>query len=118
VELLFLPQPVTGRWPVTVAWAIKSLLAALLLPPGNGLALLGLAGFTVGGAGLWPGLGRRSAAPVAIAAAGRFGADGHAGRPGRRLAAGYGGAQAIVILGSGLIRPVAEFGGETATDRS
>ena len=28
---------------MTVAWAIKSLLAALLLPPGNGLALLGLA---------------------------------------------------------------------------
>ena len=28
---------------MTVAWTIKGLLAALLLPPGNGLALLGLA---------------------------------------------------------------------------
>jgi len=104
---------------MTVAWAIKGLLAALLLPPGNGLALLGLAALCrrrrwafglalVGGLLLL----LQSLPLVGSALMGTLEDRAGAWQPDTA------GAQAIVILGSGLIRPVAEFGGETATDRS
>lgn len=104
---------------MTLAWAVKSLLAALLLPPGNGLLLLGLAA-----------LYRRRRWAFALALCGGLllllqslplvgsalmgTLEDRAGpwRPDTQ------GAQAIVVLGSGLIRPLPEFGGETATDRS
>jgi len=95
------------------------LLAALLLPPGNGLALLGLAALyrrrrwafglaLVGGLLLL----LQSLPLVGSALMGTLEDRAGAWQPDTA------GAQAIVILGSGLIRPVAEFGGETATDRS
>lgn len=104
---------------MTFAWAIKGLLAALLLPPGNGLALLGLAAlyrrrrwaFAValfGGILLF----LQSLPLVGLALMGTLEDRAGVWQPDTT------GAQAIVILGSGLIRPVAEFGGETATDRS
>lgn len=104
---------------MTVAWAIKSLLAALLLPPGNGLALLGLAALYrrrrwAFGLALFGGLLLllQSLPLVGSALMGTLEDRAGAWQPDTA------GAQAIVILGSGLIRPVAEFGGETATDRS
>lgn len=104
---------------MTVAWAIKGLLAALLLPPGNGLALLGVAalyrrrrwafGLAVCGGLL---LLLQSLPVVGSALIGTL--EDRAGNWQPETS----GAQAIVILGSGLIRPVAAFGGETATDRT
>lgn len=104
---------------MTLAGLLKMLLSCLLLPPGNGLALLGLA---------WLGRRRRwalalavlgalllllqSLPPVGTALMGTL--EDRAGAWSPETA----GAQAIVVLGSGVIRPVAEFGGETASERT
>lgn len=102
-----------------LAWLLKTMLATLLLPPGNGLVLLGLAamkrrrrwayGMALLGGGL---LFLQSLPLVGTALMGTL--ESRAGAWAPDMA----GAQAIVVLGSGLIRPVAEFGGETATDRT
>lgn len=101
------------------AWWLKTILACLLLPPGNGLALLGLAalqrrrrwafGVALAGGLL---LLLQSLPLVGTALMGTLEARAGAWSPDPA------GAQAIVVLGSGLIRPIAEFGGETATDRT
>ena len=91
---------------MTVAWAIKSLLAALLLPPGNGLALLGLAALyrrrrwafglaLVGGLLLL----LQSLPLVGSALMGTLEDRAGAWQPDTA------GAQAIVVLGSGLLVP-------------
>lgn len=102
-----------------LAWLLKTMLSVLLLPPGNGLALLGLAalkrrrrwafGMALAGGFL---LFLQSLPLVGTALMGTLEARAGAWSPDTA------GAQAIVVLGSGLIRPVAEFGGETATDRT
>lgn len=104
---------------MTFAWFLKTLLSSLLLPPGNGLALLALAalrrrkrwafGVAVLGGLL---LLAQSLPLVGNALMGTL--EERAGAWSPQAA----GAQAIVVLGSGLIRPVAEFGGETASDRT
>lgn len=102
-----------------LAWLLKTILATLLLPPGNGLALLGLAALRrkrrwAFGVALLGGflLFLQSLPLVGTALMGTL--EARAGNWSPDPA----GAQAIVVLGSGLIRPVAEFGGETATDRT
>ena len=104
---------------MSVAWVIKSWLAALLLPPGNGLLLLGLAALYrrrrwAFGLALLGGLLLllQSLPLVGSALMGSLEDRAGAWQPETS------GAQAIVILGSGLVRPVSEFGGETATDRT
>lgn len=102
-----------------LGWLSKMLLSALLLPPGNGLALLGLAllgrrrrwafGMALLGGLL---LLLQSLPLVGSALMGTL--EDRAGS----WQVNVSGAQAIVVLGSGLIRPVAEFGGESVTDRS
>lgn len=101
------------------AWLLKTILVTLLLPPGNGLALLGLAAvrrkrrwaFRVAMAGGFL-LFMQSLPLVGTALMGTLEARAGSWSPDPA------GAQAIVVLGSGLIRPVAAFGGETATDRT
>lgn len=104
---------------MSLAWVLKGLLAACLLPPGNGLLLLGLAAVfrrrrwafglaLLGGGLLW----MQSLPLVGTALMGTLEERAGVWAPDTR------GAQAIVVLGSGLIRPVEEFGGETATDRT
>lgn len=104
---------------MSVAWFLKTLLACLLLPPGNGLALLLVAFF-----------GRHKPWARSVAVLGGFllllqslpwvgtalmgTLEDRAGAWSPDSA----GAQAIVVLGSGLIRPAAEFGGETASERT
>ncbi len=104
---------------MTFAWFLKTLLSTLLLPPGNALALLALACFrrrkrwafavAVSGGVL---LLLQSLPLVGTALMGTL--EDRAGAWSPDTA----GAQAIVVLGSGLIRPVAEFGGETANERT
>ena len=104
---------------MTVAWFFKSLLSALLLPPGNGLVLIALAGF-----------GRRRRWAFSLAC---FGALllllqslplvgsallGTLERRAGPVLQDAAGAQAIVVLGSGLELDAAEYGGDTATDRT
>ena len=104
---------------MSVAWVIKSWLAALLLPPGNGLALLGLAALYrrrrwAFGLAMFGGL-LLLLQSLPLVGSGLMGTlEDRAGAWQPDTA----GAQAIVVLGSGLVRPVAEFGGETATDRT
>src|SRR5574343_942988 len=104
---------------MTLAWVLKGLLAAALLPPGNGLLLLAWAAVfrrrrwalgvaLLGGGLLW----LQSLPLVGTALMGTLEARAGVWAPETQ------GAQAIVVLGSGLIRPVEEFGGETATDRT
>lgn len=104
---------------MTLAFVLKSLLVAALLPPGNGLLLLALAAlrrrrrWAFGVALLGGGLLWLQALPlVGTALMGTLESRAGAWMPDPA------GAQAIVVLGSGLIRPPAEFGGETATDRT
>lgn len=104
---------------MSVTILLKGLLSALILPPGNGLVLLGLAalcrrrrwafGLAVLGGGL---LLLQSLPLVGTALMGSLEERAGAWSP------DVAGAQAIVVLGSGLIRPVADYGGETATDRT
>lgn len=104
---------------MTFAGFMKMLLSSLLLPPGNGLALLVLAF-----------LGRRRRWALALAVFGGLllllqslplvgtalmgTLEDRAGAWSPEMT----GAQAIVVLGSGLIRPVDAFGGETASERT
>lgn len=104
---------------MTLTLLLKGVLAAGILPPGNGLLLLGLAavyrrrrwafGLAMLGGGL---LFLQSLPLVGTALMGTL--EARAGAWQVETA----GAQAIVVLGSGLIRPVEAFGGETATDRT
>lgn len=104
---------------MSFVWFLKTVLSSLLLPPGNGLLLLGVAalkrrlrwafGLAVCGGLL---LLLQSLPLVGTALMGSLEARAGAWAPDTTRA------QAVVVLGSGLIRPVAEFGGETATDRT
>lgn len=104
---------------MTTAWFLKNLLATLLLPPANGLLLLGLAG-----------LYRRRRWAFALAAAGALlllapslppvsgWLIGTLERRAGPVLTDPQGAGAIVILGSGLNTDAAEYGGETLSQRS
>lgn len=101
------------------AWFLKNLIATFLLPPGNGLLLLALAlffrkrrwGFVLA---LLGGLllGVQSLPPVASWLSASL--EDRAGP----VIVDAGGAQAIVVLGSGLNRGAAEYGGDTVNERS
>jgi len=104
---------------MSLLWFLKLLLSSTLLPPGNGLLLLGLAAIR-----------RRRRWAFSLALLGGLllllqslplvgtALMGTLERRAGAWAPDTAGAQAIVVLGSGLIRPVAEYGGETATDRT
>ena len=104
---------------MTFAWFLKQLLAALLLPPGNGLLLLALAGlfrrrrwapaFAVVGALL---LFLQSLPPVAQALMASL------ERQAGPVVVAAEGAQAIVVLGGGLDADAPEYGGDTAGERT
>lgn len=104
---------------MTVAWFFKSLLSAMLLPPGNGLLLITLAGF-------WR--RRRWAFPLAFLGALLLllqslplvgsALMGTLERQAGPVLQGAAGAQAIVVLGSGLELDAEEYGGDSATDRT
>jgi uncharacterized SAM-binding protein YcdF (DUF218 family) len=104
---------------MSTAWFFKDLLLTLLLPPGNGLLLIGIAG-----------LFRRSRWAFGLAAVGALllllqslppvsGAlmaslEEQAGP----VIGGKGGAQAIVVLSGGLQTEAPEYGGDTAGART
>ncbi len=104
---------------MSLAWNLKILISTLLLPPGNGLLLIALAG-------AW----RRRRWAFALAAcggalllaqslpfvAGRLIATLEEQNP--PLATTRPAADAIVILGSGLLTAAAEYGGDTANERT
>ena len=101
------------------AWFLKNLLGDLLLPPGNGLLLLAFAGLF---------RQRRWAFGLAVVATllllleslppvARTLIDGLEQQAGPVLSSPDG-AQAIVVLGSGLNTGTTEYGGDTVTDRS
>lgn len=104
---------------MTIAFFLKNLLGSLLLPPANGLLLLGLAAFF-----------RRRRGAFALALSGGLllllqSLPPVANTLIASLEAQAGpvlteprGAQAIVVLGSGLNIAAAEYGGDTATERS
>jgi uncharacterized SAM-binding protein YcdF (DUF218 family) len=104
---------------MSLAWTLKLLISLLLLPPGNGLALLCVAGvfrrrrwafgLAVFGAAL---LAAQCVAPVADRLIGSLESQN------APLAKGQPDAGAIVILGSGLATDAAEYGGDTASDRT
>lgn len=104
---------------MSIAFLFKNLLGALLLPPGNGLLLLGLAalcrkrrwafGLAMAGGLL---LFAQSLPPVAAVLIASL--EERAG-PALRQPAG---AQAIVVLGSGLRRKAVEYASDTANERS
>ena len=104
---------------MSLAWLFKTLLGTLLLPPANGLALLGVAGvfrrrrWAFGLAVLATVLLVLQSLPLV--------ADGLL----RALESRAGpvlenpaGAQAVVVLGSGLSQEAAEYGGDTANERT
>lgn len=101
------------------AWLLKNLIATFLLPPGNGLLLLGLGlafrrrrwafALVLMGAVL---LCVQSLPPVATWLSASL--EKRAGP----VIVDADGAQAIVILGSGLNRGAAEYGGDTVNERS
>mgnify|MGYP000514679141 CR=1 FL=1 len=104
---------------MSLAWLFKTLLGTLLLPPGNGLALLAVAGLY---------RRRRWAFGLALAASVvlllqslPLVADALL-RPLEERAGPVlqdrSGAQAIVVLGSGLLQEAAEYGGDTASERT
>jgi len=104
---------------MSFAWFLKTLLSSLLLPPGNGLALLVLAAFRrrkrwAFGMALCGGLLLLLQSLPLVGAALMGTLEDRAGAWLPETA----GAQAIVVLGSGLIRPDPEFGGETASERT
>jgi uncharacterized SAM-binding protein YcdF (DUF218 family) len=104
---------------MTFAWLIKNFVGALLLPPGNGLALLLIAG-------AW----RKRRWAFGLAACGALLllvqslpiVSGALIQSLERRAGGVpdspGAAQAIVILGSGLLRDAPDYGGDTANERT
>ncbi len=98
---------------------IKILFGSLLLPPGNGLLLLGLAGlfrrrrWALGVALLGGGLLLMQSMPLVSQSL--MGALEQ--RAGKTPQANPG-VQAIVVLGSGLLRVSEEFGGDTANERT
>jgi len=104
---------------MSLAWFFKSLLSALLLPPGNGLLLIAIAG-----------LGRRRRWAFSLACFGALllllqslplvgnGLMGALERRAGPVLQEAAGAQAIVVLGSGLELDAEEYGGDTATDRT
>ncbi|MDP3538017.1 MAG: YdcF family protein [Azonexus sp.] len=104
---------------MSIAWFLKNLLGTLLLPPANGLLLLGIAGLfrrrrwafglAVLGGGM---LLLQSLPPVSDALIGSL--ERRAGP----VLTGTAGAQAIVVLGSGLNTEAEEYGGDTATERT
>jgi uncharacterized SAM-binding protein YcdF (DUF218 family) len=104
---------------MTFLFSLKSLLGSLLLPPGNGLFLLGLAlafrrrrwAFSMALVG-----GLLLLAQSLPIVSGEL--MGSLERRAGRLAQGPDGALAIVVLGSGLITAAPEFGGEFATYRT
>lgn len=104
---------------VSLPLLLKTLLTVLLLPPGNGLALLGLAAcfrrrrWAFGLALLGGALLFLQSLPI-VSTALMASLESRAGA----WAPDTSRAQAIVVLGSGLISPVAAYGGETATDRT
>lgn len=101
------------------AWFLKSLIGSILLPPANGLLLLGLAalfrrrrwafGLALLGGGL---LLLQSLPPVSDALIATL--ERRAGP----VLSGPAGAQAIVVLGSGLNVEATEYGGDTASART
>lgn len=106
-------------WAMTFAWFLKTLLSSLLLPPGNALALLVVAFLrrrkrwafalaVLGGLLLL----LQSLPLVGTALMGTLEDRAGAWLPETS------GAQAIVVLGSGLIQPTDAFGGETASERT
>ena len=104
---------------MSIAFLCKMLLGTLLLPPANGLLLLGLAalfrqrrwafGLALAGGGLLVAQSLPLVAQALIAPLEQ--------RAGPVLS-NPAGAQAIVVLGSGLNINAAEYGGETVTERS
>jgi len=104
---------------MSIAFLFKNLLGTLLLPPGNGLLLLGLAalcrrrrwafGLALAGGLLLFVQSLPLVANMVIATL-----EERAGAVLRQPA----GAQAIVVLASGLRREAAEYGGDTANERS
>ena len=104
---------------MSIAWFFKSLLSALLLPPGNGLLLIAIAG-----------LGRRRRWAYSLAFLGALllllqslplvgsALMGTLERRAGPVLQDAAGAQAIVVLGSGLELDAEEYGGDTATDRT
>lgn len=104
---------------MSFAFIFKTLLGTLLLPPANGLLLLCLAalfrrrrwalGLALAGGGL---LLAQSLPPVATALITTL--EQRAGP----VLSNAAGAQAIVVLGGGIKREAAEYGGDTANERS
>ncbi|NTV69586.1 MAG: YdcF family protein [Azonexaceae bacterium] len=106
---------------MTLAWAFKILISTLLLPPGNGLALLCMAGIF---------RRRRWAFGLAMAATGLLLAQCLPAGAGLLIAtlesqttaiapdAPKPEAGAIVVLGSGLVSDASEYGGDTANERT
>ena len=104
---------------MTFAWFLKQCVAALLLPPGNGLFLLLLAGLfrrrrwapgvAVLGTAL---LFLPALPPVAQALMGTL------ERQAGAVVTSAEGAQAIVVLGGGLDADAPEYGGDTAGERT
>lgn len=104
---------------MTSAWFLKNLIATLLLPPANGLLLLGLAGlfrkrrWAFGLAVLAGGMLLLQSLPLVSDAL----IDSLERRAGPVLTS-TAGAQAIVVLGSGLNVEAEEYGGDTASGRT
>jgi len=104
---------------MTSAWFLKNLLGTLLLPPANGLLLLALAAlfrkrrwaFSLA---LLAGL-LLLAQSLPIVAQALIGSLEQRAGP---VLSDKAGAQAIVVLGSGLYLDAEEYGGDTVTDRS
>src|SRR5574343_1736303 len=104
---------------MSLAWLFKTLLGTLLLPPANGLALLGVAGvfrrrrWAFGLAVLATVLLVLQSLPLVADSLLRS-LESRAGPVLENPA----GAQAVVVLGSGLSQEAAEYGGDTANART
>jgi uncharacterized SAM-binding protein YcdF (DUF218 family) len=104
---------------MSLAWLFKTLLGTLLLPPANGLALLGVAGvfrrrrWAFGLAVLATALLVLQSLPLVADSLLRS-LENRAGP----VLEDPAGAQAIVVLGSGLLSEAAEYGGDTANERT
>jgi uncharacterized SAM-binding protein YcdF (DUF218 family) len=104
---------------MSLAWLFKTLLGTLLLPPANGLALLGVAGlfrrrrWAFGLAVLATALLVLQSLPLVADSLLRS-LENRAGP----VLEDPAGAQAVVVLGSGLLLEAAEYGGDTANERT
>ncbi|TXG97946.1 MAG: YdcF family protein [Rhodocyclaceae bacterium] len=104
---------------MSLAWLFKTLLGTLLLPPANGLALLGVAGlfrrrrWAFGLAVLATVLLVLQSLPLVADSLLRS-LESRAGP----VLEDPAGAQAVVVLGSGLLLEAAEYGGDTASERT